>query len=342
MRAEDIFKSYYRQAVMAVEGVEAREFGAGWKKKIETRHLAFRDSSELRSYLVANAPFYLSHSIAYYRYPSARPMQKKEWVKADVVFDLDPPVKGKYDFVRYLERMKEDAQRLVEDFLIGDFGIERSYIEVVFSGSKGYHIYVKDPEYQLLGGEERRQLVEYVTGKGFKIEDHLFFEDKRLVGPKLGEGGYRGRVARLAKERAAALVGEEEKDFFVGGLAEGNWSRTSKNLKKVYQKVLSFKDALSVRSVASDVMVTQDLSRLIRVPESLHGDTGMIAKRVNDLERFDPFKDAILEADRTFKVRFVEDVDESLLGGPYYEGEVRELSLWKALLFVLKKSAIFL
>ena len=69
---------------------ERREFGfGGWEKKIEFRHMAFRSAEDLRMALVRDRPLYVSASSAYYEYPDARPMPRKHWLGADLVFDLD-------------------------------------------------------------------------------------------------------------------------------------------------------------------------------------------------------------------------------------------------------------
>ncbi len=337
---EEIFRAYYRQATIDISDIEKREFGVGKEKKIETRHIAFPSHFEFREYLINNVPYYVSHSISYYNFPSARPVQKKEWVKADLVFDLDAPAKTKYSAFEILDEIKKDTIRLVE-ILISDFDISEKYIKIVFSGSKGYHIHVTDPEYQKLYGEARRQITDYIGGKGFSLDQHVYFEGKKLIGPKLGEGGYRGKLAKLVFDNANKLV--PDPDFFKSGIKEGNWSKTKSPLKKLYDKISELTKSLYVGSVETDVMVTQDLSRLIRVPNSLHGDTGFIAKVVSDLDKFDPLKDAILTSDNRFKIKFIEDVPEldQLNCGPFYKGEIKRLELHLALLFTSKNSAEF-
>jgi len=41
----------------------------------------------------------------------------------------------------------------------------------------------------------------------------------------------------------------------------------------------------------TDRMVTIDTSRLIRLPDTIHGGSGLVAKHVTDLDRFDPLTD---------------------------------------------------
>ncbi len=89
--------------------------------------------------------------------------------------------------------------------------------------------------------------------------------------------------------------------------------------------------------------VTQDLSKLIRVPNSIHGETGMIAKIAEDIPSFDPWKDATLKDGPQMRIRFIEDVPEIEMDeavGPFRKGEERELSQPRALFFMLKGSAV--
>ena len=70
--------------------IEQREWGfGGWDKKIEVRHFKFADAKSWQHYLAANAPLYCSYSVAYYKEPDGRPIEKKGWLGAEVVFDLD-------------------------------------------------------------------------------------------------------------------------------------------------------------------------------------------------------------------------------------------------------------
>jgi DNA primase small subunit len=245
--------------------------------------------------------------------------------------------------------MKNDVIRLVEDFLINDFGIDRKEIEIVFSGNRGYHVHVRDPRYLPLGGEERRELVDYIMGQGL---DYMQFisrdERKRLRGPVPEEGGYRGRFARetirVLNEEPSRISrkfkDEKEREFFISGIKEGNWSKTSMNLNDLMKRLIRIADSLPVSSVNTDVAVTQDLSKLIRVPNSIHGETGLIAKVVEDIGTFNPFRDAILEGPK-MKIRFIEDVPEIPAAGTkeYKKDEEKELPQHLAMLFILKGSA---
>ncbi len=350
--ARKVFASYYDKAEFRIPRIEQREFGIGNQKKIDARHLNFGNVQEFRNYLCNNTPLFVSHSTSYYDFPGASPMQKKGWRGADLVFDLDIHAEGKYGAYAMLGRVKEDVIRLVNDFILGDFGVKKENVAVAFSGNRGYHVHVRDPAFLSLGGEERRELVDYIMGQGLDYTQFFSLEGKpaKLVGPKPAEGGYRGRLARgtikLLEESPGTLsrlfTKDKERNFFISGINEGNWSRTSLKSGDIVERLKPVAANLPVNSVDTDVGVTQDLSKLIRVSNSIHGDTGLVAKIADDIGRFNPWVDARIPGGAPIKVRFTEDVPEIAMDasvGPFKNGEEKELPQYQALFFMLKGSA---
>ncbi|MFH1520328.1 MAG: DNA primase catalytic subunit PriS [Candidatus Micrarchaeota archaeon] len=353
LEVKKIFASYYENADIRIPGIEQREFGFGNIKKIDARHLNFANVTEFKRYLATNTPLFVSHSTAYYEFPGATPIQKKQWKCADLVFDLDIHAEGKYGAFAKLDEVKRDLIRLVNDFLINDFGIKKEHVVMVFSGNRGYHVHVRDPAFISIGGEERRELVDYVMGQGLDYTQFFIVADnKRLVGPMPDESGYRGRLARgvidIINEKPTVITRlftkEKNREFFISGVNEGNWSKTSLKFGDLIKRLKIVADELPIHSVDTDVGVTQDLSKLIRVPNSIHGETGLIAKIVDDIETFTPWKDAIIKNNVDIKIRFIEDVPEleSVFGGigPFKKDSEIELKQHIAVFLVCKGSAI--
>jgi DNA primase small subunit len=353
------FAGYYENADFRIPSIEQREFGIGNQKKIDSRHLDFPGVAAFRAYLCTNTPLFVSHSTSYYDFPGASPMIKKGWRGADVVFDLDIHAEGKYGAYPKLGEVKQDATRLVDDFILGDFGIKKEHVLIAFSGNRGYHVHIRDPDFISLGGEERRELVDYVMGIGLDYLSFLTLEGKpqKLVGPRDDEGGYRGRFARaaikLVREDPLALSkkfkGESEREFFIGGIKEGNWSKTSLKLPDLQTRLSVVGKTLSVGSVNTDAGVTQDLSKLIRVPNSIHGDTGLIARITDDITKFEPWHDAWDipkgASPPEAKIRFTEDVPALELHetvGPFKKGDEKAFPQHLAVFFVCKGSATFI
>lgn len=352
-KALGIFAKYYETAEFNFYQIEKREFGVGLIKKIDARHLAFESVEQFRKYLLVNTPLFVSHSTAYYQFPSATPIQKKSWFGADIVFDLDLHAEGKYEVYKKLETAKQDAIRLFEDFLKDDFGI--TDVIYAFSGNRGYHLHIRDKNFLELGGDERKEIVDYIRGTGLSYLN--FFWEKEVpgrrisqwIGPTPSEAGYRGKFARKVvavlqenpNEISRKFKREDEKRIALEGIAKGNWSI----LESYKDKLGTLATELPLTSVDTDAGVTQDLSKLIRVPNSIHGETGLIAKIVTDIDSFDPLKDAVIPSKQVMNITFTEDVPEieflNTTFGPFKKEEIKELPQGMALFFVLKGSAGF-
>ena len=352
--ALQIFRKYYQNAELDILQIEKREFGIGNVKKIDARHLSFDTTDAFRSYMMNNTPLFVSHSTAYYKYPGATPIEKKGWNGADVVFDLDIHAEGKYAVYAKLEEVKKDAIKLIEEFLLGDFGIPKNELLIVFSGNRGYHVHVRDRNFIGLESDERRELIDYVRGAGLNYRN--FFESEeikknvfKITGPKPTDYGYRGRFARAVitaldnnpKNISKKFEKEEERERFKHGINDGNWSKTS--VKDILGSLAVVAAELPLHTVDADAGVTYDVSKLIRVPNSIHGETGLVAKIVRDLDKFDPLKDAVLKSDSEVKVKFLDDVSSIEFGektlGPFKKDSEVTLDSSTALFFILKGSA---
>jgi DNA primase small subunit len=332
------FSEYYSRHRISESNAEKREFGFGsWDKKIESRHMRFSSSNELSAALAKSAPFYVSRSAAYYEFPDARPMPRKNWLGADLIFDLDASHKehdpegkdcGKFTCEKCLSYIKGQTIKLVEDFLVPDFGFSRSEISVNFSGNRGYHVHVVDKGILPLGREERREMVDYITGTGLQYERFFYKDGRKNVGPAPSDGGYHGKFAReiirlLRSDEGFAgslnrkLRKPEMLERFIEGVGEGNWDRV--NIADREQKFKEIFRRLSVKlSDTVDVNVTCDVSKLIRLPNSLHGGTGFAAIGVRDLEKFEPMRDAVVLGDGEVKVKITEHVPGLAMKGKAY------------------------
>ncbi len=233
-----LFKKYYienAEEIYIPERLPEREFGYfTFREKIMVRHLSFNSPQELRETLIEKAPLHVYSSSAFYKYPRA-PMEEKEWLGAELVFDIDAdhlktPCKKSHDFkickkclmaypvetekcprcggplekvewvcAQCLEAAREEARKLL-DILESDFGFKK--IRMAFSGNRGYHIVVEDKEALDLSQMERKELIDYITGTGLELR--LLGLGRRKIreeyAPDLGDPGWRGRIARAALE----------------------------------------------------------------------------------------------------------------------------------------------
>ena len=202
-----------------------REFGfGGWEKKIEFRHIRVKNEEELRARLVSEAPLYVSHSVGYYEFPDARPMARKNWLCADLVFDLDAEGHscGKFTCGKCLDKVKGDAHQAHRGVPAADFGFSKQEISVNFSGSRGYHVHVRSESVVPLDREARREIADYVTGTGLTF-DRPFLEGREEV----------LRPARLRR----ADTGASSRGHSSGSLSEEDFALSiSRKLKKPEEK----------------------------------------------------------------------------------------------------------
>ncbi len=368
------FRSYYENNPVKVPYANMREFGFGYEKKIDLRHKAFANSRELQEYFTTNVPLYASYSAAMYEFPAARPMEKKNFIKAELVFDLDadPSHEGHNPVIcnACLESVRADTFRLVEDFLYRDFGFSRKEVSVNFSGSKGFHVHVDAPSALELSSAQRAQIVEYASGSN--LDFSRFFSQARhvlagrsvqaLSGPNANSSGWAKKLYDSAM-RTLSLPAEQlairlhsagytkkqaefiakNSQYVIGQLSAGRWSALEKPSLLVEEVG---RQARIGNSVRLDRSVTIDQSRLIRIPQTLHGDTGFVAKALDYFERFDPSKQAVAFQGNNAVQRVIplEDCGFEFDGTAYALARERlhEVPLPVAVLLVCKKKALLL
>lgn len=196
--ARRFFASYYAATpVDPPPRLARREFAVFpfTRETLMRRHASFRSAGDLREFLQHEAPRHVYYSCAYYRFPDNPTMAAKEWLGADLIFDLDADhLRGaeKTPYASQLELVKDRVRDLYDDFLRGDFGIAEDQLSLVFSGGRGYHVHVHDPAFWPLNSPERRELVEYIQGTGFDAQEAVVTE---RGGPSSdpGEGDETGR-----------------------------------------------------------------------------------------------------------------------------------------------------
>jgi DNA primase small subunit len=366
--AKTLFKKYYESVDFSADNIEEREFGFGnFEKKIAFRHYAFKDTHALKKYVIENVPAFISLSNSHYKYPDARPMEKKLWLGSELIFDLDASdlhlacqeVHGRsWVCDNCLLEVKDETIKLIEEFLIPDFGFSKNDISVNFSGNRGYHVHVNNEDVFPLTSEQRRGISEYISGINMNV--NAFFPTlgqtgKRLIGPKPDDYGWGGRLARgiittlnkgtdslqkLGIDPKIAKKLEASKADIIFGITTGNWDKISIPKKaEFWSKVIN--SMAIVQSDSIDKNVTNDIHHLIRMHDTLHGDTGLVGRRllsINELNRFEPMIQSIAFWEGTLDVLTDKVPKFSMNGkefGPYEKVKV-ELPTYAGLYLLLK------
>jgi DNA primase small subunit len=205
------FCEYYRDCSTVLPSpllLGQREFAyLLFKERFMVRHKRFDSSINLRSVLNEIVPSDVFHSCAYYENPEFD-MDKKGWLGADLVFDIDadhiptscnkihdefscskcgfsgrgitpetcPACEGtKFETKTWpcelcIGSAREETAKLI-DMLEADFGFSLDEVRVFFSGHRGYHVHVENKTVRSLDAMARKEIVDYVTGLGLSILD---------------------------------------------------------------------------------------------------------------------------------------------------------------------------
>jgi len=357
------FQQYYKKSTFELpDRFGRREFAFvifGGKGMI--RHTSFDRKKKLMSYLGERAPQHVYYSSAYYQIPDAPTMQEKNWMGAELIFDLDSdhlPNAETMSFENQLSAVKKEFIKLVEEFLLDDFGFDEKHLELYFSGGRGYHCHVKDPAVFDLDSNERREIVDYITARD--LQDFVIFHEqvtgikqygrrkyasgKSLKMPTPSEKGWKGRISRGiidivndikdsddpieklkeygVKEKDAEKLVKELSDERVKRIREGMLDQ-SKTIRKFFLNSALRKTAVTLGAGETDEPVTCDVKRLIRLPFSLHGKTGLKVVKIDidQLKTFDPLNDAIAFDDDPIKVNLTSSFNIKMNGENFHLNE---------------------
>lgn len=191
------FREYYLgESLEMPPQLERREWGFilfdDMPKFVMRRHKSFLTRSELVDYVRTQVPAHAYHSAALYERPGAPTMREKEWIGADLIFDLDADHlrNAPSSYGEMLDLVKTETMKLLE-FLLDDFGFADDDVRVVFSGGRGYHIHIRDQRVLNLGSGERREIVDYLTGRGLEIN--------RFISEGQAEGDFGVETADVIK-----------------------------------------------------------------------------------------------------------------------------------------------
>jgi DNA primase small subunit len=231
---QQAFREHYTKDFSFNEGlstIEKREFGFASFEGWMLRHKGFGTKNELVSFLGDSVPRDAYFSCAYYEDPEAE-MEKKGWLGADLVFDIDAdhiptpcdkfhdqwacgkcgftgkgvvpencPVCGgeKFDESTWpcevcLASAKYETVKLL-DMLVKDFGFSDNEIRVFFSGNRGYHVHMEREAVKNLDSFARKEIVDYIYGLGLDTS-FCWQNEKRPRTLNVNDSGWRGRIAR--------------------------------------------------------------------------------------------------------------------------------------------------
>ena len=344
-----------QKEIPAVSSLEFREFGfIPWEKQIMIRHIGFESQKILLNYLIDRGPKHVYSSGSLYLQPEAQNMESKKYQGCDLIIDIDvdhfyTPCKDEHDFWycnnceakgtgmqekcpkcekskitklnwicdKCLDVAKNEIKKLVYDFLIPDFGTDEKDMRVAFSGHRGYHLKVESEELRKLNSDERREIVDYLTGENISFEVLGLGEKFQMIHGLSKENiGWSQKIMKKIEDILCKPKTEIEnllldknrfgfnpnvvtsflnsKDDFLELISKGErnvWSIEGFGLI-MWKNFL--KGVVKHIGVELDEPVSIDIHRLIRYPGSLHGKTGFKVQEIelNELDDFNPLDES--------------------------------------------------
>ncbi|MHA1490314.1 MAG: DNA primase small subunit domain-containing protein [Promethearchaeota archaeon] len=393
---------------------EHREFGfIPWEKQIMIRHMGFNNPENFKKYLIENGPKHVYSSGSLYLLPENPEMKKKKYQGCDLLIDIDvdhfyTQCKEKHDFwfckecnasgkgmiekcpkchkariktltwicEECLNIAKKEIVKLIDDFLIPDFGIKENEIFIAFSGHRGYHLKIENDKIRLLSSEERREIVNYLTGHGISFEILGLIERGGIIhGLSKGNIGWPNKIVikleeilRKSKMELQNFLLDKRKFNFNQKLITSFLnskddlleiiSKNDKNIWAIEGFTLNrWKHFLSaiVGEIGAEIdePVSIDVHRLIRYPGSLHGKTGfkVMELSIEDIEDFNPLNENNEKLDPiTFQSKNLQKIEitepiipgtkiKGEIYGPYTRGEIIEIPHHVAVFLLCKNVA---
>jgi DNA primase small subunit len=252
-------------------------------------------------------------------------MSEKGWLGADLIFDLDGdhlPGVSDTDFPTMIDAIQHQAWRLWSEFLKPELGFREEYVQTTFSGHRGFHIHVRDPNLLHLDSNARREIVNYIRGEGIDVQSALagpdigwgnraisgmdtVLEQLRVISDK--EAGRKATIERLhdilksraksprtrirstSKARILELAELAESAERVARLrGDRSLSVFGETCTSIFWELVKGDSSVVMGSAGeTDEAVTVDTKRVIRWIGSIHGKSGL---RVTEfpLHRLDP------------------------------------------------------
>ena len=286
--------------VIDFSSFSTREFGfIGLSGKF-FRNISFETPKALQDFLIDRCPTDAYIGAVYDNPPSReRPIHTLEWKGHELVFDIDL---NDYDAVRKhvcectgagqvcvrCWQLINVSISLIDETLRRDFGM--SDILWLFSGRRGVHGWVRDPTTINLDRDQRQSIIDYLSV--IKGED----ETARVQDRKQLKYEFRKRTEYTIFKYSLKDV--RRKDLIEIGLSGSAASKIVNQLKhqegkvdenlirrfnKNLASVNKYDEIIRRWAPRIDHKVTIDLRRLLRMPTSIHGKTGNVA-RILDLD----------------------------------------------------------
>ncbi len=290
-------------AVIDFTKFSTREFGFANLGGKFFRNMSFENPKALIEFLVDRTPYHAYVGASYNAPPSREdPIHTLEWLGHELVFDIDL---NEYDAVRQFvcECQGADqvcmrcwelvnlAVRIIDETLRLDFGMNE--ITWNFSGRRGVHGWIFDHAAFSLNQEQRMSIIDYLSVIHGEAETARVQDRTKLP------YDFQNRIEHTVFKYFLRNV--RRKDLIDLGFSSGIASNVMKqiehqegqideNLLRNFNlrvaKIDKYDEILRRWVPRIDHKVTIDLRRLLRLPNSIHGKTGKVARILDPSDMF--------------------------------------------------------
>jgi DNA primase small subunit len=344
------FREYYFKKSNAFEEpskMEHREFGyMQFGQAGMVRHLSFKSMKELDAMLVREVPSDVYCSNAYYQFPTQQPMQEKQWLGADLIFDIDGkdidlPCVPSHSYPLCMNCGYALPPTLDEgkSYSCPSCGCKKAdYVSLPCSkcieGSKKEARRLIEFLMVDLGIEQSNIRIYFSGNNGF----HVHINDDAYVSldpqARSDLAGYLSGTS-LMSESIGVRKSNRDDLFFIkfprSGLAYGWRKRIADKLKIDTSSTIKLKYMVKEKGgyiafnleldrmtkemgVRLDPQVTTDVHRVFRMPGTLNSKSGLAKTRCSDIYSFDPFIDACVLGDGKVSVRLKVHIKLKIMG----------------------------
>lgn len=278
---KSLFRDHYRNTDFNITKLPRREiaFSHWGSKAVWDRRHGFSDPAQIRETILLSPISAVFASIGHFLDPNEK-VGKRGMVGLDLVFDIDK--RPESNRVEWLEDISYETYEVYEK-LTRELGFSENDIELEFSGNKGFHYLVKGHEDMHI--EDRKSILQYLKG------DQM----QRKTLPVIGKGGWGGDFIKtirsighvctpdssfntnalsmlgLSKAHAKKLGDLAVTDSFRNQLQQGRLDIDTKVEAAIAN--LAFNNRKETFE-SLDKTVTADKNRVLRVPGSLHAESG--------------------------------------------------------------------
>ncbi|UCG90253.1 MAG: DNA primase catalytic subunit PriS [Candidatus Heimdallarchaeota archaeon] len=283
------------EAIINFSNFSTREFGFATLGGKFFRNISFENPKALIDFLVDRTPFHAYVGAVYNEPPSREsPIHTLEWLGHELVFDIDL---NEYDAVRQFVcdcqgadqvclrcwQLINLAVRIIDETLRLDFGMKN--IIWIFSGRRGVHGWVTDDIGFSLNQEQRMSVIDYLSvihgeAEKARIQDRMKlkydfrYRIEHTVFKYFLKNVRRKDLIDLGFSSSAASNIIKQLEHQEGKIDEN----LLRNFNLRVAKIDKYDEILRRWVPRIDHKVTIDLRRLLRLPNSIHGKTGKVAR----------------------------------------------------------------